>query len=235
MRRFALAVCFTLFAVLAAYAGFPSSGQVYPTSAGKSLAFQTSVSSSTNASSFTFNAVPIGTATSDRLVYIGVSLPNANTITSATIGGVTATAIASENSTVSAYILGASVTSGTTATIVVNLSGSSTTGVVVGVWTSTGVASLTPHGTNQTATNNTALGVSTLAGGFAMGVTASNGSSACSTTWTNITSAYATGGATNPRCGDGANNTATSGGTTNFTANVADNGFSVMAAAYASF
>jgi hypothetical protein len=203
----------------------------------KVLTFQTSLSSNSQTSSYTFNNVPIGNASSDRNVYIGF---NASVLTvTATIGGVSTTQIATATNSGSVFIHAANVPSGgSLASIVLSFSGSNSNAVNMGVWTSTGVIGVAANATGTTTSNNTGVGVATLAGGFAIGQTSSNGGAgggACGTTWTNMTSDYTGVGTGVIRCGNGASNKATSAGTTTFTANLTDAGFTVQSIAYASW
>lgn len=96
------------------------------------FAYHGIVTSSSNAWTYTFNNVPIGTATSDRLVVLTVQI-NASPETSyyisnVTIGGVNATPVAKGASDKNCWIVSRLVTTGTTANIVVTLDGSGTPG-----------------------------------------------------------------------------------------------------------
>jgi hypothetical protein len=218
----------------AQFGPFPAMGPILLQSkVPKVLTFQSpALFSTAQTTVYTFNNVPIGNQTSDRIVYLSVS--GQNTLT-ATVGGVATTQQVGTGTT-SSYIHNVSMpTGGTTATIVLTFSGTNNDGVNLGVYTSTGVLSLTANATGSTTSNNTGVGVATLAGGFAIGQSASNGSATCSTTWTNMTSTYSGNGTGNNRCGSGAANTATNSGTTTFTANLADNGMTIQSAVYASW
>jgi len=97
----------------------PTSGTNYSL---PSLQFVTSVTTSANNTTYTFSAVNIGTAASDRFVVATVHGHHASSIvmTSATIGGVAATILAQNYATT---IIMAYVPTGTTADVVVTFSG----------------------------------------------------------------------------------------------------------------
>lgn len=109
--------------------------------------------------SFTFTNHAIGTAASDRLVVVGITsrdddFGNNVTISSVTIGGNGATVHATTNSHAVAGVASLVVTSGTTATIVVNVSATAQN-CVVGVWTITGLTSTTPvHAPTPSSSNS---------------------------------------------------------------------------------
>jgi hypothetical protein len=118
--------------------------------AGPTITFTDVASSSSNAFTYTFNTRAIGTATADRLVVV-CAMTNAistttYSISSITINGVSATnAVKSSlgrNSLIS-YLL---VPTGTTANIVVTLTGSGTPGrCEIGVFTVTGYSNAVPE------------------------------------------------------------------------------------------
>ena len=96
-----------------------------------SIAFLTSAYSSSNTSSYTFSSQSLGTAASDRKIYVCVgssAVSTAYSFSSVTVAGVTATQIvagnADNNSSFQPFaIYEADVPSGTTGDVVVNLSG----------------------------------------------------------------------------------------------------------------
>lgn len=138
----------------------------------------TNVSSGVSSqSSYTFGSVSIGTASSDRLVVVVASLHNGtsntlNPVVAATIGGSPATIHvtggesegAGGNST-SFGIFSCLVTAGTTATIVVDCSGTAGS-CVIHVYTLTGYRNATP--TSYSATNGSVLNLAL--GSFPTGV-----------------------------------------------------------------
>lgn len=112
---------------------------------------------STSVSSFTFTSTAVGTAASDRHVIVAVHLYTAGseTCSSVTIAGNSMTQIDTEarGTTGGVSMWRYNLTTGTTATIVVNLSGtSSSTDCLIGVWNvnaSSGVPSATHSGSNN--------------------------------------------------------------------------------------
>jgi hypothetical protein len=106
--------------------------------------------SSSNAFTYTFSGASIGTASSDRLVVV-CAMINAQSITtygisSVTIGGSAATLAVSSSLGKNSAIFYRLVPTGTTATIVVSLSGSGTPGrCAVGVFAVTGYTNSTPE------------------------------------------------------------------------------------------
>lgn len=136
---------------------------------GKVLTYQTSTSDSTNLTTYTFASQAIGTAASDRYVIVGVAGSNtASEPSSVTIGGVSATkAVGTAGGNHSAGLWVANVPSGSTASIVVVWPGAIDR-CAIGVWSATGLSSVTP---TNTATSNASPGVgavTTLSGGFAV-------------------------------------------------------------------
>lgn len=134
--------------------------------AAKVLTFQGSNSGST------YTNAPIGTAASDRIVFAAVSGAGsgAGAVTGVTFDGVAGTLIEAATNSVSAgAIYACLVPTGTTCTIVVSFAtGKSGTGI--GVWTATGLASLTPVDTKTSTTSGASLALTTVAGGFAIGL-----------------------------------------------------------------
>ena len=96
-----------------------------------SVSFLTSAYSTSNTSSYTFSSQSLGTAASDRKIYVGVgasAVSTAYSFSSVTVAGVTATQIvagnADNNNSFQPFaIYEADVPSGTTGDVVVNLSG----------------------------------------------------------------------------------------------------------------
>lgn len=113
-----------------------------PASSAKTVTYLAAYGSSTNASTYTFTSSNIGTASASREVFVVIGFRqslSSNTVTSVTIAGVSAT-LGSEASYPSGpriAIAFASVPSGSTGDIVVNLSGS-VNDCVIGVYRVTG-------------------------------------------------------------------------------------------------
>lgn len=110
-----------------------------------SYVYCTQTSSATNLTSYTFTAVPISTASAYRRVLVlinGTGSASGRTLSSVTIGGVTATShvINVSSSTYSSRMVSALVPTGTTADIVITYSGSMND-CSIGVWALYNVAS----------------------------------------------------------------------------------------------
>ena len=151
-------------------------------------------------SPWTFTGMSIGTASADRFVIVGVFAPSTSTddsdaISGVTIGGITATRLAQattnpgtgeENHQIAFY--GATVATGTTASIVVSTN-SARASMSIGVWAATGLQSNTPTDTASdvtVATNALSANIDVQAGGFILGISMTqNGGETC--TWTNLT------------------------------------------------
>ena len=107
--------------------------------------------STSNVDSYSFTSEPIGTAAADRLVVV-VALTNVcASFSSITIGGVSATIheqLADSGTSPCQAIASLLVTTGTTATIVVNLSDSGGH-MAIGVYNITGLNSTTPEDSGQ--------------------------------------------------------------------------------------
>lgn len=126
----------------------PFTGLVEPPN--PTVTYVTTVGSSSNVFTYTFTGTSIGTASADRLVVV-CAMINARSvepysISSITIGGTAANIVVSSslgrNSAIG-YLL---VPTGTTATIVVNLSGSGTPGrCIAGIFTVTGYTNAVPE------------------------------------------------------------------------------------------
>jgi len=159
-----------------------------------SLTYLQSAVSGTDGSSFTFSAQNISTAASDRYVIAGISFRAVGTVTfsSVTIGGVSATLHSTSYNTVGGNSTGtclaiAAVPTGTTADVVVNLSGTALR-CGHGLWRVTGLASATPtDGSGSTASAPT-YAIDVVAGGFAIGCAYSADTATAS--WTGITEKY---------------------------------------------
>lgn len=109
------------------------------------------------ATTYTFTSVDIGTASADRLVVVvaGDYDSSGGTLNSVTIAGTAGTLADVENSEdQNCAIYYRTVTSGTTATIVVTLSNSSVN-AFISVYTITGLNSITPTGTSSPTAGST--------------------------------------------------------------------------------
>jgi hypothetical protein len=113
------------------------------------IAYTDGASSSANSYTYTFSSVGIGAAATDRIVAVCAQINAASTttygISSITIAGVAATMAVRSSNNKNAAIAYAAVPSGTTATIVVTLTGSGTPGrCAVTAFRITGYLNATP-------------------------------------------------------------------------------------------
>jgi len=139
----------------------------------------------TGSGAITYSGLAIGPAASDRLVVVGVS-QRLNSISSMTIGGVTATEVVSQVSdrfNFSAALYTAVVPTGTTADVVVTVSGT-VRWQSVGVWTGDG---LTLSASASTASASTSL--STVDGGDHVAVVSHAGTSGAMS-WSGVTASW---------------------------------------------
>jgi hypothetical protein len=146
-----------------------------------------------NNSTYTFSSQDIGTAAADRYVIVAVSNSSAGSgsLSSATIAGVSATilqASANGGGDIATTIIGASVPTGATGSVVVNF-GTGQVRCAIGVWAVYGLLSTTPVATASQSGNPGTLNVNTHSGGIvvAAGVSSDAGSSA---TWSGATERY---------------------------------------------
>ena len=221
----ALALCFA--GVAQAQVSQTGGGTAKPGGAASFvLNYATTVSAAVGfANSQVFNAVPIGTATSDRIVDIAFGSDNeaGSGFTAPTICGVTGTLAKSDGATpVKTANYYANVTTGTTCTITIN--GNAISGLVMVVWDihgQAGGAAATPtssaYGTSAAADPpGVSLAVTTSAGGDALVYAGGNASGVLSAncSWTNASGNGAGGGAV------GGNNYVGCGGTASSSATV---------------
>lgn len=142
--------------------------------------------STTDASSYTFSTSNIGTAATGRYVVVAVSIGAGSlpSVTGVTIGGNAASIIgaASSNTNTGTVFYGLTVNTGTTADIVVSLSGAA---VCCGIATYSlyGLSSTTPVDTKQSSANPGSASVTTSNGGVLI-VVAANAGALSTYTWT---------------------------------------------------
>lgn len=163
------------------------------------LTYVTNVTDSTDQTTYTFASTSIGTASSDRVVVvvIGSRANAARSISSVTVGGNSATAIATANNSGGgaeiAAIYAVAVPSGTTASIVVTFSAAMLR-IAVGVYTLTGTGgAVTAYGTATQTPSGSSPTDSTIdcpANGGILAVNFSNSSATSSTTWTGLTERF---------------------------------------------
>lgn len=125
-----------------------------------SHSFRTSLESATNAASYTFSSVDIGTAAHDRLSVVGITAvapSGASIVDSITIGGSAATFDAGASSGHTSEIWQLPVSTGATASIVINHS-SSMISCSIGVWAVYGVQAV-PFDTASTFSGNASIDI----------------------------------------------------------------------------
>jgi hypothetical protein len=154
--------------------GIRRAGGAIPT-----LAYQTATNSGANSTSYTFSTQAIGTAAADRLVVVVIGREPGDTLSSSTIGGISATVVANAGT---CTIIAAVVTTGTTADVVLNFAGTQIR-IGVAVYAVYGLSSTTATSTYTASLSET---VTIPAGGVAIGC-AYSGSGGVSTTWTGVT------------------------------------------------
>lgn len=154
---------------------------------------QSSASSASDLTTYTFSAQAIGAASADRIVIVAcgaVNVSSGTTLSSATIGGISATILKQQTNNAASVdtifaIIAASVTSGTTADIVLNYSaGQLRAGV--STYSMTG-GSITPYATYANTNGTDAVPDITInvpaGGGHVCGTYFYNGIGATSVTW----------------------------------------------------
>ena len=164
----------------------------------KVLTYLGSNSSITTATTYTVTAAALGTAAADRSIIVAIAGANSSrTISSVTVGGVSATinvqyTEAGDNNVVG--IATALVPTGTTGDIVVTYSGSQASNQI-GWWSATGLTSNAAIATGSSnlpgVSQNGTITLTSVAGGFFIGVAGSSGGPA-TFTWTNATERFDT-------------------------------------------
>jgi len=148
--------------------------------------------SSTDLSTYTFSSQNIGTAGADRYVICAISSRSVSgdqTISSVTIGGVSATLNAQlTNSGNTLGIATALVPTGTTGDVVVVFS-STMTNCDIALYNATGLSSATALDTGTSTANNGTTPLDIIAGGVAVAL-AKNDDGSQAATWTGLTEAY---------------------------------------------
>lgn len=150
------------------------------------LAYQSKDYNTSSLSTYTFTGKAIGTASEKRYVLVVILIATGTSISSATVAGQSTSIVA--NGTNRAIVLtDAPVTSGTTATIVVNTAASAAD-CAIGVYSVTGDFEKTPIATLSVFANDPSGAINVSAGGF---LVAGSGNSSSTTpqtsSWTNIT------------------------------------------------
>lgn len=155
----------------------------------KTPTYQTAASDTSNTDTYTFSAQAIGTAAADRRVHVGVcGFVGTGTLSGVSIGGIAADInVLSKSGDVTTAIVTALVPTGTTADIIVSF-GSNRASCHIGVWSSVGVTATNSFDTDTSSVDPGTATLSTLSGGFVIGVAGVAGSA--TTTWTNATETF---------------------------------------------
>jgi len=169
------------------------------------LSYHTVVSSTTNASSYTFSSVDIGTASSDRLVIVtvhAVTATSAINITGVTVAGVSATEqVTAPNTNIRTAIYTALVSSGTTANITVTTSITAGS-MAVATYSLKNYNSATPESTLSVEGTPTATGNLTFGSNAAVVAATSGGTASSTVSWSSpLTENYDTEVEDRPRSG----------------------------------
>ena len=159
----------------------------------KVLTWKGSSTSTSDLTTYTFSSADIGVASSDRYVIVAVTGgPNNRTVSSLTVGGVSATLVVEQVSAAASYTVSmwiANVTSGTTGDIVVTWSaGQTRTGI--GWWTATGLSSGTANDSGGSTASPGTDTLNVLEGGFAVAAIVNIETGTDTVTWTNLTEKY---------------------------------------------
>jgi hypothetical protein len=201
-------------------------------SAPTQVSYITNVLQDSGASSYTFTNTNIGGAGLIVVVIHGERGTGSYSVSSCTIGGVSATIHLNPSVETSCAIVSAVITSGSTATISVTFD-QTLSRCAIGVYRVTGYVSTTPVATGtQTVTSGTSLSttLNTSANGIVIaGVTSSTTNSGF--TWTNITENYEVRSSTILTSLSGASSTTTGGNlTVSTTASLSVGEFAVLSA-----
>lgn len=155
------------------------------------LTFLQSANSTADTNAYTFSAQNLGTASADRYIIVsafGRKAGASTTISSITIGGVSATIVKQVTNNVTntdvAGLAIAAVPTGATGDVVVTF-GASMVRAAIGLWSATGLVSATPTDTGSSTANAPTYDLDVNANGFAIGA----GATAANTTasWTELT------------------------------------------------
>jgi hypothetical protein len=140
-------------------------------------------------SEYTLSGLDFGAATGSRYLLAAISFEGLGSISSVTIGGVTASlvvAASNSGSAVKAAMYMANVPTGTSGDVVVNLSGGNANFCYAHLFRISKISSATPHDTDTDITSAYSKPITIPAGGVAVGLF-SGSTTATSATWTNLT------------------------------------------------
>lgn len=163
----------------------------------KVLTYQTHAENGAGASSYSFTSQPFGTAQSDRYIIVGIGWANLNpTISSVSIGGVSATNIATNaNANGSSALYIALVPTGTSGNVDITFSGTTNLHCGIAIWSATGLTSTTAVSSgNSSASATPSVTLTTVAGGFAVAYAHVGSNVSYSNTtvpWTGVTQDWA--------------------------------------------
>jgi hypothetical protein len=148
--------------------------------------------STTNSSTYTYSGASIGTASADRYIIVGTAGREGGnrTFNTCTVGGAATTRLVHQATLnhLALFITNAPVTSGTTADIVITLSGGSQRNAV-SVWALTGsLSSITPLDTLSIDSTDPSGSLNVGADGAHVAIAYTNGNT--SVTWTGVTEDY---------------------------------------------
>jgi hypothetical protein len=184
-----------------------------------SITYNGTANSGTDSTTYTFTGVSIGTAATNRLVYIEVQHDGAGArlLSSATIAGVSASTVDPTGQGNGTKILYANIPTGTTATIVITFDGTCTR-CVIGSYSIFNLKSLVPIATAFATTwssGSISASVNVPADGIVIAGVNSNTSNTIS--WTNVTGNYQASPDAGTRSA-GASTQVTTGGSVTITA-----------------
>lgn len=151
--------------------------------------FLQATNDTSDSTTYTFASQNLGTAATDRVIVVGIGARKAGaatTISSVTIGGVSATIIQVSNSDTNSDIAGiayATVPTGTTGDIVVTF-GSGMVRCAIQAYRAVGLASTTPYDSGTSTASDPTFNLD-IPVGFAVATALSNSESSC--TWTGLT------------------------------------------------
>lgn len=152
------------------------------------LTFHTSANDTTSfTASYSFTSQAIGTASSDRYIIICVSNRNSagtSTVNSVTVAGTSCTKLTSSEAGAglcSIWITDSPITTETTATVEVTMTGSQTC-CGIDVYSVIKLNSTTPVSTNDTSTDNSAMSLTVPSGGVVVGISTQAGTATCTVT-----------------------------------------------------
>lgn len=160
------------------------------------LAFLQEAHSTSDLTTYTFSAQALGAASADRYIIVtaaGRKAGASTTISSITVGGVTATIVVQRTNTITntavSGIAIAAVPTGTTGDVVVTF-GAGMARCGIALWAVTGLASDTPTDTDSSVATAPTVNLDVVAGGFAIGCAYDSASVGASATWAGITEQY---------------------------------------------